>query len=58
MPWPGALPDQVRAVAQVLASGAGARSWKSALPAILQTLEALGRARVETVGELTAWRSA
>ena len=77
MPWPGGLPDQVRAVAQVLASsstplteaaitaaltgpasGAGARSWKTALPAILQTLEALGRARVETQGDQAVWRSA
>ena len=77
IPWPHALPDQVRAVAQVLARsavplslsdmqaaftgparGAGARSWQTALPAILQTLEALGRARVEGAGEHVVWRSA
>ena len=56
MPWPGSLPDQVRAVAQVLASSAGARSWKVALPAILQTLEALGRARRSEVGGAVTWR--
>ena len=77
MAWPNTLPDQVRAVAQVLASspvplslpavqaaftgrasGAGARSWQTALPAILQTLEALGRARVEGAGDQALWRSA
>lgn len=59
-PWPAALPDQVRAVAQVLAGAAGALTlpalegcfkgrgpWKKSLPRILQTLEALGRARRE-----------
>ena len=58
--WPAALPDQVRAVAQVLASAntampqsaiearfKGRGPWKKSLPRILDTLEALGRARRE-----------
>ena len=56
--WPGTLPEQVRAVAQVLstapqamplsaleASFKGKGPWKKGLPRILETLEALGRAR-------------
>lgn len=59
-PWPVALPDQVRAVAQMLATQTGALPvaeietrfkgrgpWKRSLPRILETLEALGRARRE-----------
>ena len=65
-PWPAALPEQVRAVAQVLAGHAGALPvaeietrfkgrgpWKRSLPRILETLEALGRARREGA----AWRT-
>ena len=62
--WPGTLPEQVRAVAQVLttataamplaaleASFKGKGPWKKGLPRILETLEALGRARrVEAAG--------
>ncbi|MDP3521958.1 MAG: class I SAM-dependent DNA methyltransferase [Hydrogenophaga sp.] len=57
-PWPPTLPDQVRAVAQVLAGSPsplavpvieghfkGKGPWKKGLPRILETLEALGRAR-------------
>jgi len=64
-PWPSALPEQVRALAQVLASQPGALTvaniearfkgrgpWKKGLPRILETLEALGRARREGDG----WR--
>lgn len=64
--WPATLPEQVRAVAAVLASASAALpldalearfksrgAWKKSLPRILETLEALGRARRE--GE--AWRS-
>ncbi|HYW58807.1 MAG TPA: DNA methyltransferase [Polaromonas sp.] len=64
-PWPSALPEQVRALAQVLAGQPGALSiadiearfkgrgpWKRSLPRILETLEALGRARREGEG----WR--
>ena len=56
--WPATLPEQVRAVAQVLttattamplaaleASFKGKGPWKKGLPRILETLEALGRAR-------------
>ncbi|MDR3453228.1 MAG: hypothetical protein P4L96_10560 [Rhodoferax sp.] len=64
-PWPSTLPDQVRALAQILASAAAAQTvpeiearfkgkgpWKKGLPRILDTLEALGRARREGHG----WR--
>ena len=56
-PWPSSLPDQVRAVAQVLSASPspipvpaieaafkGKGPWKKGLPRILDTLEALGRA--------------
>ncbi len=61
-PWPATLPEQVRAVAQLLASsatalpvaaiesgfkGKGKGRWKKSLSRILGTLEALGRARRE-----------
>ena len=68
-PWPATLPEQVRAVAHVLASAPAAQTlgalqgrfkgkgpWKKSLPRILETLEALGRARRETVGIETVWR--
>jgi hypothetical protein len=64
--WPADLPEQVRAVAQVLTSAStalrlpeleqrfkGRGPWKKSLPRILQTLEALGRARQEGDG----WRA-
>ncbi len=64
--WPAALPEQVRAVAEVLSAAAGAVDeaalaqhftgrgpWKKRLPNILLTLEALGRARREGAG----WRA-
>ena len=67
--WPSTLPDQVRAVAQVLASQLGAMTltdieahfksrgaWKKSLPRILETLEALGRARQETTDGGDGWR--
>ena len=56
-PWPAALPDQVRAVAEVLVHSSaplsllaiearfkGRGPWKKGLPMLLQTLEVLGRA--------------
>jgi hypothetical protein len=65
-PWPARLPEQVRAVASVLAAQPGALSmseieahfkgrgpWKRSLPRILDTLAALGRARHESAG----WRA-
>ena len=68
--WPSTLPDQVRAVAQVLASQPVAMTltdiearfksrgaWKKSLPRILETLEALGRARQETTDGGDGWRS-
>jgi hypothetical protein len=64
-PWPASLPEQVRAVALVLQAAPGALPlpaiearfkgrgpWKKGLPRILETLEALGRARREGDG----WR--
>ena len=67
--WPATLPDQVRAVAQVLASQPVAMTltdiearfksrgaWKKSLPRILETLEALGRARQETTDGGDGWR--
>ena len=64
-PWPNTLPFQVSATAQLLASAGAALSladieasfkgkgpWKKGLPRILETLEALGRARHEGDG----WR--
>ena len=64
-PWPSTLPEQVRALAQLLAAAPAAQTlpaieanfkgkgqWKKGLPRILETLEALGRARREGDG----WR--
>ena len=68
-PWPATLPEQVRAVAQVLAASPapltqahieahfkGRGPWKKGLPTLLQTLEALGRAQATTIGGIIAWR--
>lgn len=70
-PWPADLPAQMRAVADTLAATPGALAeaalaerftgrgpWKKRLPQILQTLEALGRARAEPQGDGLAWRAA
>lgn len=64
-PWPATLPEQVRAVAELLTAAAAATPlstieasftgkgpWKRGLPRILETLQALGRARQEGDG----WR--
>jgi hypothetical protein len=58
-PWPASLPEQVAAVARVLAASpiplsetaiatrfSGKGAWKKRLPPLLETLVALGRARV------------
>jgi hypothetical protein len=65
------LPEQVRAVVQVLSASAvpltlaqiearfkGKGGWKKSLPTLLETLEALGRAqRGQTLGGTgTSWR--
>jgi hypothetical protein len=68
--WPGTLPDQVRAVAQVLttataalplaaleASFKGKGPWKKGLPRILETLEALGRARRVEAAAGVLWQA-
>jgi hypothetical protein len=67
-PWPAALPEQMRAVAELLAAQRGAPlteaalaerfsgrgPWKKRLPSLLATLEALGRAQATPEG----WRAA
>ena len=68
-PWPSALPDQVRAVAAVLAQAKaplplpaieahfkGRGPWKKSLPTLLATLEALGRAQAVAVDGEAGWR--
>ncbi|HCE30069.1 MAG TPA: SAM-dependent methyltransferase [Comamonadaceae bacterium] len=68
-PWPATLPEQVRAVAAVLAASPapltlpsiesrfkGRGPWKKGLPTLLQTLEALGRAQAVPTGGEVAWR--
>ena len=65
--WPAELPAQMRAVADALAAApaaldeaalaerfSGRGPWKKRLPQILQTLEALGRARCD---EAQRWRA-
>ena len=69
-PWPATLPDQVKAVAQVLASSAvaltlaqieahftGRGAWKKPLPTLLQTLQVLGRAQQTEAAEADYWRA-
>ncbi len=64
-PWPAGLPEQIKVVADVLASAPAALHladlearftargrWRDRLPTILDTLEALGRARHDGAG----WR--
>ncbi|AVO48316.1 SAM-dependent methyltransferase [Melaminivora suipulveris] len=69
-PWPSSLPEQVRAVAGVLAASGAALSlpaieahfkgrgpWKKSLPTLLHTLEAVGRAQPTPLADGTpAWR--
>lgn len=67
LPWPNSLPEQIKAVADFLGSSPSAVSldqvaarftgrgrWRERLPTILDTLEALGRARRTTSG---TWNS-
>jgi hypothetical protein len=66
-PWPAGLPEQIKAVADVLTHTPAAQGladlearftargrWRERLPVILDTLEALGRARHDDAG----WRAA
>ena len=68
-PWPTGLPEQFKAVAEVLSASIDpltladiearftARGrWRERLPIILDTLEAVGRARRESVAE-RGWRA-
>jgi len=70
-PWPAELPEQMRATAEVLAASAialgtdaiashftGRGPWKKRLPQILETLEALGRARKVTPESGGTWSRA
>lgn len=69
-PWPTTLPDQVKAVAQVLTSSAsaltlaqiearftGRGAWRKTLPTLLQTLQALGRAQQVELEGVMLWRA-
>ncbi len=69
-PWPSGLPEQIKAVADTLASSPAALSladiearfsargrWRERLPTILDTLEALGRARRPQAGA-ALWQGA
>jgi hypothetical protein len=66
-PWPATLPEQVAAIAQTLAESllplteaaiaerfTGKGPWKKRLPQLLETLVALGRARVNDDGRFGA----
>ena len=66
-PWPAGLPEQIEAVAEVFASSSRALGladleqrftargrWRDRLPTIVDTLEALGRAR-HVAGEPGRW---
>jgi hypothetical protein len=68
-PWPAGLPEQIKAVAEVLATSPRALAlaelearfnargrWRERLPTILATLEALGRAR-PSPGEPQRWQA-
>jgi hypothetical protein len=68
--WPSALPEQVKAVAQLLSQSpaaltlaqiaacfGGSVSLKKSLPTLLQTLEALGRAQQLQSDGITVWRA-
>lgn len=67
-PWPATLPEQVRAVADVVAASPvplgmealaahfkGRGPWKKGLPTLLHTLEALGRVHALQVDGVTVW---
>ena len=69
-PWPAGLPEQIKAVADTLATSPAALSladiearftargrWRERLPTILDTLEALGRARRPQPGA-NSWQGA
>jgi hypothetical protein len=67
--WPGGLPEQIKLVAEVLAAtpqplsladlaarfGKTRGRWRDRLPTILDTLEALGRARRVAGGDAERW---
>ena len=68
-PWPGTLPLQISATAQLLASASTAMNlqaieasfkakgpWQKSLTGILETLEALGHARCGKKGESSGWQ--
>lgn len=70
-PWPAGLPQQTRAIAEVLATSpvplslaalaerfTGRGPWKKGLPGLLDVLESLGRAERLGTPEAPAWRVA
>jgi hypothetical protein len=70
LPWPSGLPEQIKAVAEVLATHGRPLSladlearftargrWRERLPTIISTLEALGRAR-RVAGGAERWQGA
>jgi hypothetical protein len=69
--WPATLPEQVKVVAQLLTSAPqpltlahieaafkGRGVWKKALPTLLETLVALGRAQHRDAAGIAAWGNA
>jgi hypothetical protein len=70
-PWPSGLPEQIKALADTLATSPAALSqadiearfqargrWRERLPTVLATLEALGRVRPVAQGGLERWQRA
>ena len=68
--WPATLPEQVKAVAQVLSAStaaltlaqiqacfSGGSGLKKSLPTLLQTLAALGRAQLSESDGIAVWRA-
>ena len=68
--WPASLPEQVRAVADLISASTTALevdaitahfkargAWKKSLPTILQILEATGRAHSSEINSVTMWSS-
>ncbi|HMM83859.1 hypothetical protein [Azohydromonas sp.] len=67
-PWPAGLPEQIKVVAEVLATSARPLStddlaarftargrWRDRVPTIVATLEAIGRARHTDTAGAPAW---
>jgi hypothetical protein len=70
-PWPSGLPEQIKAVSEVMGSAlrpltlddlaahfTARGRWRDRLPTIVETLEAIGRARRTGLAESPAWATA